>query len=167
MVVPQRRVRTVNQSGTKNKLAPRDNEIAMVLPNYIGFALRLTQCAVFRDFYDCLADEKVTTAQFSALCIVRDNPGLNQTALADALQTETSRIVKLVDMLEQHGYLERLVSTRDRRSSALYLTSEGAKRLEKLCVKVDLLDHKMSKRLRNGSREVLLRMLRDLATPDN
>lgn len=133
------------------------------LGRLIGFGLRLAQLAVFRDFNEHLAASRVTTAQFSALCLVRDNPGVSQVALAEALRTEPPRVVTLIDRLARRGYVIRLSSTVDRRASALHLTGEGARVLRKLTAIVTRHDRAIEKRLRHGNRELLLRMLADIA----
>ncbi len=130
---------------------------------YMGFVLRLAQLELFQDFDAQLAAENITSGQFCALCIVRDNPGLNQAALAEALRAEAPRMVALVDILARRGYVARLTSMKDRRSSALYLTPEGASQLRRLCAKVVRHDRRLARRLRSGTREQLLQMLQELA----
>jgi DNA-binding MarR family transcriptional regulator len=51
--------------------------------------------------------------------------GRSQRELAEALRIPGSRVVALVDTLEAGGWLERRLSTRDRRTRALHLTRKG------------------------------------------
>ncbi|HXP12801.1 MAG TPA: MarR family transcriptional regulator [Stellaceae bacterium] len=133
------------------------------LGNHIGYAVRIAQLAVFEDVNALLAPQGATTARFSTLCLVRDNPGVNQTVLADALRTETSRMVLLIDELERRGWLVRLASTMDRRARAIYLTAEGRRKLKILKRLVARHERAMIRRLRGGDKAVLLRLLRNLA----
>lgn len=133
------------------------------LGNHIGYAVRIAQLAVFEDVNALLAPQGATTARFSVLCLVRDNPGVNQTVLADALRTETSRMVLLIDELERRGWLVRLASTMDRRARAIYLTAEGRRKLKILERLVARHERAMIRRLRGGDKATLLRMLRNLA----
>lgn len=55
----------------------------------------------------------ITTAQFTVLLLVRDNPGLNQKTLAHALEVETPRMVLIVDRLEDRGLVTRLAPSTD------------------------------------------------------
>lgn len=136
------------------------------LQNHIGYAIRIAQLAVFQNFNEQLADRNITTAQFSVLCLVRGNPSVNQTVLADALHAETSRMVLIIDDLEQRGLLVRLPSIVDRRARAIYLTPEGRRQLRNLERLVVKHERKMVRRLRGGDKEALLHMLRNLARPE-
>ena len=58
--------------------------------------------------------------------LVRDarrSAGLSQQALATRLGAAPSRVVKLVDELEEHGLVERRRSTTDRRQQELHLAA--------------------------------------------
>jgi DNA-binding MarR family transcriptional regulator len=54
-------------------------------------------------------------------------PGISQQALAEHLHVLPSRMVVLLDVLEQKGLIERASSPNDRRSYALRLTPLGAR----------------------------------------
>jgi len=99
------------------------------------------------------------------LSLVRDNPGVNQTALACALHTETPRMVLLVDGLERRRWVTRLVSTVDGRARSLYLTAEGAHKLKILEKVIVRHERQIARRLRSADKAAFLQMLRDLATP--
>ena len=58
--------------------------------------------------------------------------GQSQQALGRAMQIPPSRMVALVDELEQDGLLERRPSPADRRAHALYLTGDGRRLLDQL-----------------------------------
>jgi DNA-binding MarR family transcriptional regulator len=133
------------------------------LGNHIGYAVRVAQLAVFEDVNALLVPQGATTARFSILCLVRNNPGVNQTVLADALRTETSRLVLLIDEMEQRGWLVRLAHTMDRRARAIYLTAEGRRKLKILERLVARHERAMIRRLRGSDKATLLRMLRNLA----
>ena len=135
------------------------------LEQVIGYLIRRAQLAVFQDFDERMAELAVTTAQFSVMLLARDNPGLNQRALADALGAETSRMVLIIDDLERRGLVSRLASTVDRRARAIYLTTEGQKLLKALEKRVRQNNRAMIKRLRGDDEKLLVRMLRNLATP--
>jgi len=135
------------------------------LQDLIGYAIRRAQLAVFQSFKEVMGELAVTTAQFSVLRIVHDNPGLNQTALANALGVETPRMVLILDDLEKRDLVARVASTMDRRSRAIYLTDEGNRMLVLLEERAEAHNRDLIRRLRGDDREVLARMLRNLATP--
>jgi DNA-binding MarR family transcriptional regulator len=59
-------------------------------------------------------------------------PGLNQRVLADRLGAVPSRVVALIDSLEERGLVARSRSSSDRRSYELHLTGQGERTLRQL-----------------------------------
>jgi DNA-binding MarR family transcriptional regulator len=102
------------------------------LEGTIGYSIRRAQLAIFRDIYRAFDEISVTTAQFSILAVVGDNPGVNQADLALALGVERPRIVPLIDSLEARGLATRTAGVADRRQRNIRLTSKGTKVLADL-----------------------------------
>jgi DNA-binding MarR family transcriptional regulator len=98
----------------------------------IGYAMRRAQLAVFQDIYRAFGQLTVTTAEFSVLAVVADNPGANQADLADALGVERPRMVPLIDALERRGLATRVASASDRRQRQIHLTDKGRRLLAEL-----------------------------------
>jgi DNA-binding MarR family transcriptional regulator len=65
--------------------------------------------------------------QFALLRHVSTSEGQTQQALGDALGIPKSRMVALVDDLEERGLVERRLRPDDRRARALHVTPEGAR----------------------------------------
>lgn len=135
------------------------------LENFIGYMIRRAQLAVFDAYNDETAEMNITTAEFSVMLLARENPGLSQAALCEALGVEHPRMVVLIDNLERRELVTRIASTVDRRMRAIYLTSGGRALLRELNRRVIAYDRHMAKRLRGDDKEALMRMLRNLATP--
>lgn len=144
--------------------APEDVDTSG-LGHFVGYAIRRAQLAVFQEFKTWMAEFEVTTAQFSVLLLVRDNPGLNQKTLAGTLGVETPRMVLIVDYLENRGLVTRLASTVDRRARAIFLTTPGRRLLRQLDKRSAEYERRIVERLRGDDKETLLRMLRHLAEP--
>lgn len=70
-------------------------------------------------------DDQVTAAQLRILVLVDRTPGLNLSALADALGVHASNATRACDRLVRAGLLSRKESTQDRRNLRLELTAEG------------------------------------------
>ena len=64
------------------------------------------------------------------LRILNSTPGITQQTLATALGTVASRLVVLVDEMEQRGLIERRENPSDRRRYALQVTQKGRSTLE-------------------------------------
>jgi DNA-binding MarR family transcriptional regulator len=67
----------------------------------------------------------LTPADAGVLRLVGQMPGLSQRVLADRLGAVPSRVVPLIDSLEQRSLVARQRSTSDRRNYELRLTDEG------------------------------------------
>src|SRR5580765_3476463 len=66
-----------------------------------------------------------TPPQVGILRMLADSPGVSQQELANALDMHASRLVGVLDELEERGLIERRPSEHDRRVYALHLTSKG------------------------------------------
>lgn len=67
----------------------------------------------------------LTPAQAGLLRLIAWQPGQSQQELARTLGTPPSRLVLLIDNLEERGLIERRRNPDDRRHHALYLTDAG------------------------------------------
>ena len=115
----------MNDSGGQGR-RPAWNTAGVRQPS--GAALLLSQLGaqVSARFSERLAGLDLTPAQVGVLRVVGQHPGLSQQSLAERLGTTPSRVVKLVDELEERGLVERRRSQVDRRHHELYV-AEGAR----------------------------------------
>ena len=68
----------------------------------------------------------LTRAQWAVLASIANTEGMTQSELADALEIEKPTVGRLIDLMEQRGWVVRRAVVGDRRSRGLYL-SEKAK----------------------------------------
>lgn len=66
-----------------------------------------------------------TRTQWMALRRVGDQPGVNQSELAELLEVEKATAGRVIDKLENFGWLERRQDDADRRVKRVYLTKLG------------------------------------------
>jgi DNA-binding MarR family transcriptional regulator len=79
-----------------------------------------------RNYIDHRAKARGTTrAQWIVLFRLREQEGLSQVDLADALELQPISLVRLLDRLVEHGLVERRSDPRDRRANRLFLTASG------------------------------------------
>jgi DNA-binding MarR family transcriptional regulator len=89
--------------------------------------------------------------------------GRSQQALGEAVQIPPSRMVALVDALEQRGLLRRRPDPNDRRVRTLHLTREGRRLLDKV-MEISLEhERQLCKGLQPAEREQLITLLSRLA----
>jgi DNA-binding MarR family transcriptional regulator len=97
------------------------------LTEYVGYALRRAQVAIFGDFIRTLAEVDLRPAQFSVLTVIDGNPGLLQSRAGTALGIQKANFVPLLRELERRGLVRRVPL--DGRSNGLHLTAAGKRLL--------------------------------------
>jgi len=142
------------------KVKPKRPEIDLnLLPELVGYQLRLAQIAIFRDFSSTLGELDMTPGLFGVLVIIDANSGLTQNALAKATHLDRSTVVTVIDKLEQRGLVERRAAVPDRRAYALVLTAAGSKLLKRLKALVSEHEKRLCKNFSIAERDQLVRLL--------
>lgn len=75
--------------------------------------------------------------------LARQGDGIAQKELAERMHIDTSTLVRLLDILEQDGRIERVTDTADRRTKRLFLTERGRAAVEALQVRLTALETEM------------------------
>ncbi len=134
-----------------------------MLPDLLGYHVRLAQIAIFADFDQALAEWDLSPGLFALLVIVEANAGLRQTQLAKAAHLDRSTLVPALDKLEDRGLVERRDAPTDRRSNGLWLTPAGATVLDRAKVAVRAHEAAIAAALTSTERNTLLALLDRLA----
>ncbi|GGK66981.1 MarR family winged helix-turn-helix transcriptional regulator [Amphritea balenae] len=129
------------------------------LPQLLGYQLRLTQLAVFKDFSDSVSDADITPSLFAVLVVIDANPGLKQTELAKAVHLDRSTVVSAIDKLERRNLVQRKRVAGDRRTNALQLTNAGSTLLAQLTLEVSEHERQIAAQLTQTERETLIQLL--------
>jgi DNA-binding MarR family transcriptional regulator len=95
------------------------------LQGFVGFNLRIAQDASFRAFARESGSGNIRPGRFAALMVLRDNPGITQSALGRAIARDKSTVTPLLQGLQREGLIRRERSSTDRRSVTLRLTAAG------------------------------------------
>jgi MarR family transcriptional regulator, transcriptional regulator for hemolysin len=83
----------------------------------------------------------VTRAQWKVLFKLTRTPGLRQVELADMLDLEPITLCRIVDRLEEAGWVERARDPEDRRAWRLHVTAKAQPLIDKLqAVGADLVE---------------------------
>jgi len=94
-------------------------------PSTLAFLLSQVGIHAARQFSERIAEVGLHPALFRVLNLVDAAEGRSQQAIGEAIEVPPSRMVALVDELEQLGLVERRPHATDRRVRALYLTAKG------------------------------------------
>ncbi len=133
-----------------------------ILPQLLGYRLRLAQQAVFRDFAASVPE--VSPGRVGMLLLIESNPGVTQSRLARAMALDRSTMVGLVDALEERGLIERRRGE-DRRTNGLWLTRSGRALLSRVKRRIAQHEKRVATRLSATERGQLVALLEKLAGP--
>lgn len=89
-----------------------------------GFVLHETARLLGRRFDHKAKHLGLTRAQTQLLAYLVLHEGINQTGLAEMLEIEPISLARLIDRMEQAGWVERRPDPKDRRAWLLFLTAK-------------------------------------------
>jgi DNA-binding MarR family transcriptional regulator len=98
-------------------------------PSTLAFLLSQVGIHAARQFAERIAEVGLQPPLFRVLNLVDAAEGRSQQAIGEAIEVPPSRMVALVDELEQRGLVERRPDPADRRVRALFLTRKGRETL--------------------------------------
>ncbi|HEU5106543.1 MAG TPA: MarR family winged helix-turn-helix transcriptional regulator [Solirubrobacterales bacterium] len=94
-------------------------------PSTLAFLLSQVGIHASRRFAERIAEVDLNPPLFRILNLIDAAEGQSQQAIGEGIQVPPSRMVALVDELEERGLVERRPNPDDRRVRALYLTRKG------------------------------------------
>ena len=121
--------------------APTDS--SPILPENIGFHIRIVQMRVFREFYRVFEGSGVTPGMHTVLAIIRDNPGMRQRTLAELLMVREPNMTRMIQGLQASGLISREVDKTDRRAFHLVLTDKGKSLMHSVQDRLEGLEDKL------------------------
>lgn len=102
----------------------------------------------------------LTPVQFAALDAIAAQPGTDQARVAEMIAYDRATIGGVIERLVQKGWVDRVVSERDRRARELSLTAEGQRILDALVPIVRGLQADILQALDEQERATFLRLAR-------
>lgn len=126
-----------------------------------GYQIQRAHLLIDTDARAALAAYDLSPAKMTALVLIRDNPGCDQTALGKALSINRSSAMKLVNILADRGLVERRPG-RDLRTNGLWLLPEGETTVTAMLDAVRQSDERMTERLNAEESRILHGLLRKL-----
>jgi DNA-binding MarR family transcriptional regulator len=136
--------------------------VAEVPPRSVGFLLSQLGFFSSRGFMEALEPAGIDPKQFLLMRFVAATEGQSQQALAERLGVPASRMVALVDHLEEAGLVERRPDPEDRRVRGLHLTRKGRGVLERAFkIAIDY-ETRLCAGINREERELLIDLLQKL-----
>ena len=137
---------------------------AEVLAENVGFLLSKLGFECHRQCIQALDPVGLHPPHAGLLRCVAAAEGQSQQALADALAIPPSRIVAIVDDLEEKGLVERRLNPADRRARALFLTTKGRRVLAQATDRMAKIEEELCAPLTAAERDRLRDLLRKIAS---
>lgn len=131
-------------------------------PSTLAFLISQVGIHAARRFSERMAEIDLNPPLFRILNLVEAAEGRSQQMIGEAIQVPPSRMVALVDELEQRGLVERRPDPGDRRVRALYLTPAGRKALFRGRKIAKSHERELTKGMPTADREMLTRLLQQI-----
>lgn len=136
--------------------------MACKLEESLGFIVNVTANAIHYRFSAIIKPHGLAPEQLATMLMIRENPDLTLTQMADRIYKDKTTIARAVDTLEQKGFLVKERDTVDRRAVKVSLTEEGLNvmaTVEKIVEPIKALQRSM---FSEEELETFLRMLKVL-----
>lgn len=75
---------------------------------------------------------KITVDQWLVIKVLMENPGISQLQIAEKAFKDNASITRIIDLLVKSKYIDRKVNPKDRRTSILKVTNDGADIINKV-----------------------------------
>ena len=134
---------------------PAGPDASPVLPDNIGFHIRIVQMRIFREFYRVFEGSGVTPGMHTVLAIIRDNPGIRQRTLAELLMVREPNMTRMIQGLQGAGLIAREVDKSDRRAFHLILTDKGRGLMDGVQGRMDAFEERLLGGLDGKERKAL------------
>lgn len=142
---------------------PEVMEPGQVLGGSVGFLLSKLGLTSANAFAAVLQPLGIDPRHFGIMRIIAMTEGRSQQQLGEALMVPASRMVALIDDIEERGLVERRRNPHDRRAHALHLTPKGRKLYDRAVEAATAYEDRLCAALSPDEREQLLNLLRRLA----
>ena len=125
----------------------------------IGYRMSDNSRLLRRLFDERVRDLGLTAAQARLLLSLNRHPGENQAFHAERLEVEPITLTRIIDRMEEAGWVERKVDPADRRARILHLTDKSRGTVEGLRQIVEAMFEEVLTGLDDGERRHLAGML--------
>jgi DNA-binding MarR family transcriptional regulator len=134
-----------------------------VLPDLVGFNLRIAYGLASQLFSVRFASMDLAPIQFAALEFISRTGGLSQTEIAEHVGTAPTVLVTPLERMESRGLIERGRDPADRRRAVVWITEAGKALLSSARAEITAVEDELLAPLDPWEREQLLEFLQKVA----
>lgn len=132
------------------------------LESLIGYNARRAALAVIDVFLERMAVYELRPVDFSALSLIRHNPGITSRQLCGALGILPPNLVGMIHRFEKRGLVARRPHPLDGRAQGLHLTDSGMSLMTQAECTATELEKDVSHRLTERERKTLMTLLQKI-----
>ena len=132
-----------------------------------GHLIRRLQQIALALFLEQAREFGITPVQYAAIFAISNHPGMDQTALCNAIALDRSTIGDVVGRLEKKKLIKRLDDAADRRTKSLYVTPAGRRLIRDIEPAVAATQRLILAPLGSAERAAFMRMLKRLVHLNN
>ncbi len=132
------------------------------LEGLIGYNARRAALTVIGVFLQRMAVYELRPVDFSALSLIRHNPGITSRQLCGALGVLPPNLVGMINRFEKRGLVVRRPHPVDGRAQGLHLTEPGETLMAQAEVTASQLEQDVAHRLTAGERATLMTLLQKI-----
>jgi DNA-binding MarR family transcriptional regulator len=116
----------------ESALAPRPGTGRPFVDGYLLYLLARGSAAASRQFHSQLAGLGVAVPVWRVLAVVQGHSGIHVGPLAEAVLLKQPTLTRVLDRMERHGLVKRMVGSADRRKTRIGATAKGRRLAERL-----------------------------------
>ncbi len=132
------------------------------LETLIGYNARRAALAVIEQFLEQMAVYDLKPVEFSVMSVIVHNPGVTSRQLCTALNILPPNLVRLIQLLETRGLIERKPHPNDGRAVGLHPTDEGKSLMAKAEVTASELEMSIGSKLTPNQAQTLVTLLQKI-----
>jgi DNA-binding MarR family transcriptional regulator len=125
--------------------------------NSVGYLIKRAQSMMMDTLEEMFAEHNFSYIQYVILTWLRDGIAVNPKDICVKFRHDSGALTRVIDQLEERGFLERVRRDRDRRKVELQLTDAGRRQVESL---IPLVVEKLNLALTDFSSEEVTELLR-------
>ena len=133
------------------------------MDNNIGYLLSDSGRLLRKTFDERVRDLGLTAVQARLMLSLVKFPDNNQVFYAERIEVEPITLTRIVDRMEEAGWVERVADPNDRRARLLRLTDKSREIVEPLRVIVNALVDDMAEGLTSQEQNLLAELLRKIS----